>query len=310
MTEKNDRFIDVDAALQELQRSIEALEGLDTSEYTRKVETLRTELYQGISRWESVEIARHAVRPGADEYISQIFTGYQELHGDRLYEDDPAITGGLAMLDDQPVIVIAHKKRSAGSKNYHEHHYGMASPSGHYKAMRLMHLAEKFSRPIITFVDTPGAFPMPEAEDRGQAFSIARCIETIATIKTPVIACIIGEAGSGGALALGFGDRIIMLENAFYSAISPEGFSSIVNGDASGKESAADSLKGSGKDLYQQHIVDYFVREPVGGAHTDPNKVISETATNIRHSLKDLLAQDIDELLQARAKRIEGLIPN
>ena len=247
--------------------------------------------------------------PGADEYIAAICADFMELHGDRVYEDDPAVIGGLATIDENAVVVIAHKKRSVGGKGYIDHHYGMASPSGHYKAMRLMQLAEKFSKPIVTFVDTPGAYPMPEAEDRGQAFSIARCIATIARIRTPVIACIIGEAGSGGALALGFGDRIVMLENAFYSSISPEGFLSIISGEAMNKEYAADTLRGSGRDLYVQGLVDYLVREPVGGAHNEPGQVIQETGRAIRQYLHELTAIDIDELLTTRAKRVENLLP-
>ena len=306
---KDDRFVDIDQALKELKQSIASLEGMDTTEFTRKVDNLRSELYNGISRWESVEIARHAVRPGADDFIAAICTDFMELHGDRVYEDDPAVIGGLATIDGQAVVVIAHKKKSSGSKGYIDHHYGMASPSGHYKAIRLMRLAEKFAKPVVTFVDTPGAYPMPEAEDKGQAFSIARCIATIESLRTPVIACIIGEAGSGGALALGFGDRIIMLENAFYSSISPEGFSSILSGDASNKESAADTLKGSGRDLYLAGLVDYLVREPVGGAHNEPQKVIQETGRAIRQYLHELKGLSIDEILAARSLRVENLWP-
>jgi acetyl-CoA carboxylase carboxyl transferase subunit alpha len=306
---KDDRFVDVDHALKELRQSISALDGVDISEFTRKVDDLRSELYNGISRWESVEIARHAVRPGADDYLAAICPDFMELHGDRLYEDDPAIIGGLATIDGIAVVVIAHKKRSAGGKGYIDHHYGMASPSGHHKAIRLMQLAEKFAKPVVTFVDTPGAYPMPEAEDKGQAFSIARCIAAIEGLRTPVIVCIIGEAGSGGALALGFGDRIIMLENAFYSSISPEGFSSIISGDASNKDSAADALRGSGRDLYRAGLVDYLVREPVGGAHNEPDQVVQETGRAIRQYLHELVSVDLEMLLNARAKRIENLLP-
>lgn len=306
----DDRFVNIDQALKELKHSIAAVEGLDMSEFTRKVDELRSELYAGISRWESVEIARHAVRPGADEFIAAICERFMELSGDRAYEDDPAVIGGLGIIDAQPVVVIAHKKRTSGGKGYIDHHYGMASPSGHAKAMRLMRLAERFGRPVVTFVDTPGAYPMPEAEDHGQAFSIARCIATIAAIRTPVIACIIGEAGSGGALALGFGDRIVMLENAFYSAISPEAFSSIIYRDASNKEQAADALRGSGRDLYLQGIVDYLVREPVGGAHNEPCSVIEETGRAIRQYLHELAGMEIGEILAARARRIENLLPH
>jgi acetyl-CoA carboxylase carboxyl transferase subunit alpha len=172
-----------------------------------------------------------------------------------------------------------------------------------------MRLAEKFGRPLVTFVDTPGAYPLPETEYKGQAFSIARCISTLASLRTPVIAAVIGEAGSGGALALGFGDRIIMLENAFYSAISPEGFSSIVYGDDSNKEAAADTLKGTGRDLFDGGIVDYLVREPTGGAHNDPASVIAETGRVIGQYLSELVALDVDELMARRGALIDRLVP-
>lgn len=304
-----DKFNDVDHALKELQKSISKIEGIDTKDLTRKVKIFREEIYAGISRWSSVELARHAERPVFDDYLYAIFSQFTELHGDRTYEDDPAIKGGFAFLDDVPVMVIGHKKHSSRQKDYAKYNYGMASPSGQYKAIRLLELAEKFGRPVVTFVDTPGAYPVPETEYKGQAFSIARCISTIARVRTPVIVCVIGEAGSGGALALGFGDRIIMLENAFYSAISPEGFSSIVYGDSSNKEQAADSLKGTGKDLYLDGVVDYLVKEPTGGAHNDPATVIGETSRVIRKYLKELVKIDIDELVRMRAASIERLVP-
>lgn len=305
---KKDRFDEVDNALKELQESISRLEGVDSSELARKVDVFREEIYAGISRWSSVELARHGERPVIDDYINGIFKHFSELHGDRTYEDDPAVKGGIAFLDDIPVVVVGHKKHSVKQKDNRKFHNGMASPSGHYKAIRLMKLAEKFGRPLITFVDTPGAMPVPETEYKGQAFSIARCISTIAGLKTPVIVCIIGEAGSGGALALGFGDRIIMLENAFYSAISPEGFSSIIYGDASNKERAADTLKGTGRDLYLDGIVDYLIKEPTGGAHNDSKAVVKEAAKVLRQYVRELMEIDTEDLLRTRAANIEKLI--
>lgn len=304
-----EKFTDVDNALRELQETISRLKGIDTAEIGRKVDIFRKELYEGISRWSSVELSRHAERPGIDEYIGRTFTEFTELKGDRTYEDDPAIIGGPAFLDDMPVMVVGHRKRSGGKKDYARFHYGMASPSGHYKAIRLYRLAEKFGRPIITFVDTPGAYPVPEAEDRGQAFSIARCIQALAGVRTPVVACIIGEAGSGGALALGFGDRIVMLENAFYSAISPEGFSSIIYKDTTKKEKAAETLKGSGRDLFTAGIVDYLVREPVGGAHNAPTQVIEEVSRVVRQYVHELMKMPIDDVLKARSAFIQRLMP-
>ena len=304
-----EKFTDIDNALKELHDTIAKLEGVDTAEIERKVDAFRKELYEGISRWSSVELSRHAERPGIDDFISRLFHDFTELHGDRLYEDDPAILGGLAYLDDTPVVVIGHKKHSEGKKDYIRYHYGMASPSGHHKARRLLGLAEKFGRPVITFVDTPGAYPVPEAEDRGQAFSIAQCIQAISSVRTPVVACIIGEAGSGGALALGFGDRIIMLENAFYSAISPEGFSSIIYGDPSKKERAAETLRGTGKDLFGSGIVDHLVNEPMGGAHNDPVQVIEDVGRAVRQCVHELESLDLGELMKARSAFIQRLIP-
>jgi acetyl-CoA carboxylase carboxyl transferase subunit alpha len=305
-----EKFTDIDNALKELQETISRLKGIDTAEIERKVEVFRKDLYEGISRWGSVELSRHGERPGVDDFIRGIFTGFMELKGDRLYEDDPAVLGGIAFLDDIPVVVAGHRKRSGGKKDYIRHHYGMASPSGHHKAMRLYRLAEKFGRPIITFVDTPGAYPVPEAEDRGQAFSIARCIQAVASVRTPVVACIIGEAGSGGALALGFGDRIIMLENAFYSAISPEGFSSIIYKDVSKKEKAAETLKGSGRDLYAAGIVDYLVKEPVGGAQNDPAHVVDEVGKAVRQYVHELVKIPVEEIIRARSAFIARLVPS
>ncbi len=306
---KRNRFTDIDRALKELQESISRLRGVDTAEIGRRVDTFRRELYEGISRWGSIELSRHAQRPGTDEFIAGIFSRFTELRGDRLTEDDPAVVGGPAFLDDMPVMVVGHRRRTPGKKDYVHYHYGMASPSGHHKALRLYRLAEKFRRPLVTFVDTPGAYPVPEAEDRGQAFSIARCIQALASLRTPIVACIVGEAGSGGALALGFGDRIIMLENAFYSAISPEGYSSIVFKDPSKREQAAETLRGTGRDLYAFGIVDHLVKEPVGGAHNDPARVVRDVGSAVRAFLEELTRFPVDDLVKARSAVIERLVP-
>jgi acetyl-CoA carboxylase carboxyl transferase subunit alpha len=313
---KKGRFTDLDKALLEYESSlVEVEKRIDdkakksSSEARKLANELRKDIYSEITRWECIEIARHPARPGVGEFIAGIFDSYMELHGDRALGDDPAITGGLAFLDKKPVMVIGHKKHSVGQKNFLEYHFGMASPSGNNKAARLIKLAEKFSRPIITFIDTPGAYPDPVAEDRGQAYSIAMCINALSSANTPVIACIIGEAGSGGALALGFGDRMIMLENAFYSAISPEGFASIKRGDETTKEDAAEILKGTGRDLYEQGLIDYLVMEPLGGAHNDPDAVIRETGKAIRQYISELEELDTGTLMKKRTQRIEGLMP-
>lgn len=301
----DNKFVEVDAALRELRDNIAQVEG--GTEAMDRLEALREELYENLPRWGSVEIARHPLRPCTEDYIKCLSDDFYELHGDRRYEDDPAVVGGLAMIGGRAVVIIGHRKRSAGHKDFMEHRYGMASPSGHHKVIRLLDLAEKFGRPVVTLVDTPGANPVPEAEDRGQAFSIAQCIARIAAVRVPVVACIIGEAGSGGALALGYGDRIIMLENGYYSAISPEGFASIVYRDVARKAEAAEALKGTGHDLFERGLVDYLIDEPVGGAHNDPELVVRETAALIRICLDELAGMSPDELLARRADRIEAL---
>ncbi len=272
----DNKFVEIDAALKELEDNIARLEG--GPEALRRLESLREQLYEELPRWGSVEIARHPLRPCAEDYVKALCEDFYELHGDRRYEDDPAILGGLGFVAGRPVVIVGHRKRSSGRKDFMEHRYGMASPSGHHKVIRLLDLAEKFGHPVVTLVDTPGANPVPEAEDRGQAFSIAQCLARIAAVRVPVVACVIGEAGSGGALALGFGDRIIMLENGFYSAISPEGFASIVYRDVERKAEAAEALKGTGHDLLARGLVDHLVEEPIGGAHNDPALVVGRTA--------------------------------
>ncbi len=306
---RKDKFVELDQALKELRASLERLDDVDASEVTRRVESLRQDLYDGVSRWSSIEIARHPQRPCCDDYIAELCDEFYDLHGDRCYGDDPAIRGGLAKIAGRSVVVIAHKKRSSSRKDNINFHNGMASPSGHNKVVRLLKLAEKFGHPVVTLVDTPGAYPIPEAEYKGQALSIANCIATIADLKTPVIACIVGEGGSGGALAIGFGDRMIMCENSFYSVISPESYASIVYRDTERKEEAAEALKGTGADLLELGIIDRLVQEPVGGAHNEPAAFVKTIAKIIKETLDELQSSDIDDLLRLRDQRINALAP-
>mgnify|MGYP000908834598 CR=1 FL=1 len=311
-------FLDFEQPIAELESKIEELRYVQTEsavdiseeidQLSKKSQQLTKDIYSELSPWQITKIARHPERPYTLDYVRDIFTDFVELHGDRHYADDLSIVGGLARFNGHACMVMGHQK-GRDTKERAMRNFGMSKPEGYRKALRLMKTAEKFKLPVFTFVDTPGAYPVPETEYKGQAFSIARCISAIAGVRTPVIVCIIGEAGSGGALALGFGDRIIMLENAFYSAISPEGYSSIVYGDSSNKEQAAESLKGTGKDLYLDGIVDYLVKEPVGGAHNDPAAVIEETSRVIRRYLGELCEMDLDELVRRRAAGIERLIP-
>ncbi|MFM7158099.1 MAG: acetyl-CoA carboxylase carboxyltransferase subunit alpha, partial [Bacteroidota bacterium] len=238
-------------------------------ELESNIEELRSNIYAHLTRWQRVQIARHPDRPYTLDYAHYTFTDFVELHGDRGYRDDPAIIGGLAKLDGQAVMLIGHQKGRDTKSNLHRN-FGMPNPEGYRKAKRLMQLAEKFQVPIICLLDTPGAYPGIEAEERGQAQAIADNLLVMAGLKTPIIICIIGEGASGGALGIGIGDRVLMLENAWYSVIAPESCSSILWRSWDFKEQAAEALKLTAPDLQQFGIIDRIVPEPVGGAHRTP----------------------------------------
>ena len=242
---------------------------------------------QEITAWERVLLARKAERPKAMDYISIIFKDFIELHGDRLFGDDKSIVAGIATLNGMPVTVIGQQKGKTTKENM-QRNFGMTSPEGYRKALRLMKQAEKFKRPIITFIDTPGAYPGIGAEERGQGEAIARNLLEMARLKVPVLCVVIGEGSSGGALALGVGDSIIMLENAVYSILSPEGFASILYKDASRNELAAEKMKLTAKDLFAFGIVDEIIEEPEGGAQNDI-EVVAE-------ALRNCLLQNIEKL--------------
>jgi len=248
-------------------------------ELEANIEELRTNVYAHLTRWQRVQIARHPERPYTLDYLSFAFSDFTELHGDRGYRDDPAIVGGLARLDGMPVMVIGHQKGRDTKSNLHRN-FGMPNPEGYRKAKRLMLLAEKFNVPVICLLDTPGAFPGIEAEERGQAQAIADNLLVMSGLRTPIIICIIGEGASGGALGIGIGDRVLMLENAWYSVIAPESCSSILWRSWDFKEQAAEALKLTAPDLQQFGIIDRIVPEPTGGAHRAPIDMF-ETLKNI-----------------------------
>ncbi|MGQ9806481.1 MAG: acetyl-CoA carboxylase carboxyltransferase subunit alpha [Chlorobiales bacterium] len=255
----------------------------------RKVEDLRASIYRNLTRWQRVQLARHPERPYTLDYIYMIFQGFMELHGDRAFGDDKAIIGGFAKLKDssgfsQSVAVIGHQKGRDTKSNLYRN-FGMANPEGYRKALRIMKLAEKFKKPVITFIDTPGAFPGIEAEERGQAEAIARNLFEMSKLETPIICVIIGEGASGGAIGIGVGDKILMLENAWYSVISPESCSSILWRSWSFKEQAAEALKLTASDLIQYGIIDQIIPEPIGGAHRNPE----QTAQTLKQALIDAL---------------------
>lgn len=265
----------------------------------KKAEKLRAEIYGNLSPWQRVMLARHPQRPYTLDYIQRIFTDFQELHGDRNFRDDPAIVGGMAELAGQPVMVIGHQKGRETKENIHRN-FGSPHPEGYRKALRLMELAARFGRPVITFVDTPGAYPGVGAEERGQAEAIARNLREMAMLPTPIVVVVLGEGGSGGALALAVGDRILMLENAIYSVISPEGCASILWKDAGKKEDAAEALKLTSHDLVGMEVVDRIVPEPLGGAHRDPDGVAARLQEILVEEISLLQQKTAEELVEAR----------
>jgi len=273
----------------------------------RKVEDLRASIYRNLTRWQRVQLARHPERPYTQDYIYMIFQDFMELHGDRAFGDDKAIIGGFAKLKDghgfsQSVAVIGHQKGRDTKSNLYRN-FGMANPEGYRKALRIMKLAEKFRKPVITFIDTPGAFPGIEAEERGQAEAIARNLFEMSKLETPIICVIIGEGASGGAIGIGVGNRILMLENAWYSVISPESCSSILWRSWSFKEQAAEALKLTAPDLIEFGIIDRIIPEPIGGAHRNPEQTARTLKDALIEELKPLLQKDRQILVEERIEK-------
>ncbi|HOQ24558.1 MAG TPA: acetyl-CoA carboxylase carboxyltransferase subunit alpha [Bacillota bacterium] len=301
--------LDFEKPLVELERQIEEIKkfaaekNIDMSEEIRrlqeKADQIKQEIYSNLTTWQRIQIARHPKRPTLLDYVGMIFTDFTELHGDRLFRDDPAMVGGLAYLDGRPVTVIGQQKGRDTKENL-QRNFGMPHPEGYRKALRLMEQAAKFGRPIISLVDVVGAYPGIEAEERGQGEAVARGIREMAALGTPIVVVITGEGGSGGALAIGVGDRILMLENAYYSVISPEGCASILWKDASRAPEAAEALRLTGKDLMEFSIVDEVIREPMGGAHKDPKAMAETLKEALIRNLLPLLDQDKEALLTAR----------
>ncbi|MDF1541505.1 MAG: acetyl-CoA carboxylase carboxyltransferase subunit alpha [Anaerosomatales bacterium] len=271
-----------------------------------EIEALRESTYADLSAWDRVQISRHPDRPKAQDYLAAIFTDVVELHGDRSYGDDEAIVAALATIDGRRVAVLGHRKGKNTRENI-ARNFGMAHPEGFRKAMRIMRLAEKFGLPLVTLIDTPGAFPGIEAEERGQAWAIAESLSLLSGLHVPVIAVGIGEGGSGGALAIGFGDRLIMLENSYYSVISPEACASILHKDAGKAAEVATCLAMTATDLVGLGIVDEIIPEPVGGAHRDPGEVFGEVRGRISAALAALSGSDPDELVSMRYAKLRAV---
>ncbi len=272
----------------------------DVIRLEEKVRQLKEELYRDLSRWQRVQLARHPERPYTLDYIYAMTENFVELHGDRSFKDDKAIVGGLAQIGQHKVVILGQQKGRDTKSNVYRN-FGMMNPEGYRKALRLFKLAEKFNRPVITLIDTPGAFPGLEAEERGQAEAIARNLFEMSKLKVPIIVVIIGEGASGGALGIGVGDRILMLENCWYSVISPESCSSILWRSWEYKEQAAEALKLTAPDLLEQGIIDRIIKEPLGGAH----KNHKEAADN----LKSVLLEELDNLIKIKPEKlIDGRI--
>ena len=271
-----------------------------------KLTNLKEEIYTNLTPWQRVQIARHPARPYTLNYIQMLMTGFVELHGDRSFADDKAIIGGFAYFQQQRVMVIGHQKGRDTKENLIRN-FGCAHPEGYRKALRLMKLAEKFGLPVVIFIDTPGAYPGIGAEERGQAQSIALNLREMTSITVPILAIVIGEGGSGGALGIGVADRICVLENAYYSVISPEGCAAILWKSGSKAPEAAEVLKLTANDLLRLGIIDEVVPEPLGGVHRDPEQISSTLKTVIHKHLKELLALSKSDLLKIRYKKFRNI---
>jgi acetyl-CoA carboxylase carboxyl transferase subunit alpha len=264
-----------------------------------KIKTLKKDTFQNLTRWQRVQLSRHPERPYTLDYIYEITKDFVELHGDRTVKDDKAMIGGFATIDDQSFMIIGQQK-GRNTKQRQMRNFGMANPEGYRKALRLMKLAEKFNKPIVTLIDTPGAFPGLEAEERGQGEAIARNLKEMFMLTVPVICIIIGEGASGGALGIGIGDRVLMLENSWYSVISPENCSTILWRSWEFKEQAAEALRPTAKDMKELKIVDSIIKEPLGGAHTDMKLAAKELKKNILKTFKELDSMSPQERIQER----------
>ncbi len=300
----------------ELEKKIKELKGftsnksIDLSSEVRrledKLEKLKISTYQNLTSWQRVQIARHPNRPYTQDYIDMMITDFLQLHGDRTFSDDKAIVAGFAKLDGRKIMVIGHQKGRDTKENL-KRNFGCAHPEGYRKALRAMQLAEKFNLPILVFIDTPGAYPGIGAEERGQAQAIALNLREMAKISVPIIVVVIGEGGSGGALGIGVGDKILVLENAYYSVISPEGCAAILWKNSSKAPEAAEALKLTANELLNLGIIDGVIPEPLGGAHRQPEEMAKTLKEAIRRNLKEMLELSKDDLLKSRHEKFRGM---
>ncbi len=306
----DERTLDLlEAKIEEL-KQLNAMDGIDLSSEIIKLEkklvALRTELHANLSDWERVKIARNPKRPYALDYIQTMFTGFYELHGDRMIGDDRALLTGLAQLNGQTVVIVAQQKGRSTEENT-ERFFGMARPQGYRKGVRAMKLAERFGFPVITFIDTPGAYPGVESEETNIGGAIAESLLTMSQLRTPILSVVIGEGGSGGALAIGLADRVLMLENAVYSVISPEGAAAILWKEKDKKKEAAAALNLTAARLSELGLIDAVIPEPLGGAHKDFDQIVGALKGSVVGFLNELRKIKLDKLLDARFKRYRSI---
>ena len=299
---------DLEAKIEELRRvghdnEINIQEEIDRLE--TKSRTLTESLFASLTSWQISQLSRHPQRPYLLDYIRRIFEDFQELHGDRTFADDRAIVGGVARLEGQPVMIIGHQK-GRDTKEKIQRNFGMPRPEGYRKALRLMEMAERFHLPILTFIDTPGAYPGVGAEERGQSEAIARNLLVMSRLRTPIICTVVGEGGSGGALAIGVGDRVLMLQYSTYSVISPEGCASILWKSADKAQLAAEAMAITSDKLKDQGLIDEILPEPLGGAHRDPAAMATTLKRGLVANLGALLERDLDSLVADRYQRIKA----
>jgi len=278
----------------------------DVKSLEAKIKKLKQEIYSSLTRWQRVQLSRHPERPYTLDYINEMTDKFVELHGDRGVKDDKAMIGGFGEIGGQSVMIIGHQK-GRNTKQRQVRNFGMANPEGYRKALRLMKLAEKFNKPIVTLIDTPGAFPGLEAEERGQAEAIARNIKEMFMLKVPVICIVIGEGASGGALGIAIGDKVFMLENTWYSVISPESCSSILWRSWDYKEQAAEALKLTAEDMKKFKMVDDIIKEPLGGAHTDPSGMAKKLKKIIVDTIKELNQLTPEERINQRIEKFSAM---
>lgn len=309
-------FLDFEKPIAELEAKIDSLKNMDSQEVqldinldneikqlNKKSKELTKKIFSNLTPWQIAQLARHPNRPYTIDYIREIFTDFDELHGDRAYADDKAIVGGIARIDERPVVVIGHQKgRETKTKIYRN--FGMPAPEGYRKALRLMQLAERFHLPVITFIDTPGAYPGIGAEERGQSEAIARNLREMSRLNVPTICTVIGEGGSGGALALGVGDKVNMLQYSTYSVISPEGCASILWKSADKASLAAEAMNMTSDRLLKLNLIDAVIPEPLGGAHRDYTTIAASLKKQLINDLDELQDMELSALLERRFQRL------